>query len=154
MENLIQILSKTVGLSTIVSAIVVCLIMAFVKKKKPNLSPKIELIIRFLVSVLIRVIVTFITKKDFVGLAESSMSICGVSLIICAIFNKGDNPQDLKELVSAFLPNLSKEEKDGVFLALNENRKNIDVKILEESKEKAHSMQKQWESSKNQSING
>lgn len=131
MNNLIQILSETVGFPTIISAVIVCLIMLLVKKIKPNISPKTELIIRLLVSVLVRFGVIFITKGEIYTLAESSLSVCGVSLIICAFFNKGGSNQEIKELVSSFLPNVEKQTIDQIFSTMPESREDDFEKEIE-----------------------
>ncbi|MBQ7374279.1 MAG: hypothetical protein IJW64_06965 [Clostridia bacterium] len=122
MDNLIKTLSETVGFPTIISATVVCLIMMIVKKIKPKISPKTELIIRIIVSVLVRVAVILVTKGDFSCLIETSLNVCGVSLIICAIFNKNSNAQELKEMVSAFLPNIADEKIDEIFSAMPDSQ--------------------------------
>ncbi len=126
MDNLIKTLSETVGLPTIISAVIVCLIMIIVKKIKPKISPKTELIIRIIVSVIVRVGVILITKGEFYSLAESSLSVCGVSLIICAVFNKGDSAKNVKEVVSVFLPNVSREKIDEIFSALPEGQEDFE----------------------------
>ena len=154
MNNLIKTLSETVGLPTIVSAVVVCLIMLLVKKIKPSLSPKAELIVRLIVSVLVRLVVILITKGDYSSLAESSMCVCGVSLIICAFFNKSENEAHVKELVSAFLPDVSKEQIDEIFSAMPEEEKETEMQTLTKSSGETLTMQNQTKTDDNRPIGG
>ena len=152
MNNLIKTLSEMVGFPTIVSAVVVCLIMLLVKKIKPKISPKTELIIRLIVSVLVRVVVILITKGDYSSLAESSMCVCGVSLIICAFFTKSENEAHVKELVSAFLPNVSKEQIDEIFSAMPEEKERINREPYAETDGATLTMQNQPKTNDNRPI--
>ena len=154
MNNLIKTLAEMVGFQTILSAVIVCLIMLLVKKIKPKISPKTELVIRLIVSVLVKVVVILITKGDYSSLAESSMCVCGVSLIICAFFNKSENVNQVKELVSAFLPNVSQEQIDEIFSAMPEDDKEIIRKTFSETDGSPLTMQNQEKTNDNRPIDG
>lgn len=154
MDNLIKTLSETVGLPTIISAVIVCLIMTMVKKIKPKISPKTELVIRIIVSVIVRVGVILVTKGEFYSLAESSLSVCGVSLIICAVFNKGDSAKNVKEVVSVFLPNVSKEKIDEIFSSLPDNQEKISEESVKETDGEMTAIQRQAKPNDNRHVSG
>ena len=154
MNNLIKTLSEVVGLPTIISAVIVCLIMLFVKKIKPKMSPKTELILRLIVSILVRVVFVLVLKGDFGNLAESSLSACGVSLIICAFFSKSDNVSEIKEMVSVFLPNVSQDKIDKIFSSRPDSQEEISDESIKETEGTMTAMQSQTKPNDNRHVSG
>ena len=114
MQNPIAILTENFGVETVLVAVVVCALMALIKKFKPDLSPKAEVGVRFLISLIIRLILIWITRGDATGCIESATSVCGVSMIVCALITKNGSKEKVKEQVSTLLPNLDESKLDAV----------------------------------------
>ena len=112
MESVFVILSQQFGLQTVIKAVVVCVVMMLVKKIKPNLSPKVEVVIRLAVSVLIHLLFTVVTNGEFLDLTESAMSVCGVSMIFSAIVSKNCDSKELKETIQTYLPDFDTAKID------------------------------------------
>lgn len=115
MENVLIILSQQFGLQTVIKAVIVCAVMMIVKKIKPNLSPKVEVVIRLALSVLIHLLFTVITNGEILSLTESAMSVCGVSIIFSTVTAKSCDKDKAKDAVSAFLPDLDTKQIDVLF---------------------------------------
>ena len=107
-----MILSQEFGLQTVIKAVIVCVAMMVVKKIKPNLSPKVEVVIRLTISVLIHLLFTVITKGEFLGITKDVMCICGVSMIFSQITAKSYNKEQLKESLKPFLPDFDIDKID------------------------------------------
>ena len=109
MENVIAILTENFKAETIISAVVVCLATWIIKKIKPNLPPKVELAVRLLLSVIIHLVFTLISKGNLAQVAQGGINVCGVSLILCATFS-GGKKEEVKELVANLLPDVEEEK--------------------------------------------
>ena len=136
MENVFMILSQEFGLQTVIKAVVVCVAMMIVKKIKPNLSPKVEVVIRLTLSVLIHLLFTVITKGEFLGITENVMCICGVSMIFSQVMSKSSNKDELKESLKPFLPDFDVDKIDK-FTEQTEREENIVAnELIENEKER------------------
>lgn len=136
MESVFVILSQQFGLQTVIKAVVVCVVMMLVKKIKPNLSPKVEVVIRLTLSVLIHLLFTAITNGEFLGFAEDVMCICGISMIFSAIVSKNCDSKELKETIQTYLPDFDTAKIDE---CLNEVTKTEAVEkreLIDEGKER------------------
>ena len=109
-----MVLSQEFGLQTMIKAVVVCVAMMILKKIKPNLSPKVEVVIRLTLSVLIHLLFTVITNGAYLGFAEDIMCICGVSMIFSAIITKNYDAKELKETIKEYLPDFETDKIDDV----------------------------------------
>lgn len=114
MDNSFIVITETFGLKTVVMGAIVCLAMSLVKKSKPSLSPKVEILIRLLISLAVNLIYLAITKGNFNYCPEQVLGICGVSMLLCQIINKDPKTEQLKSVILAFLPQLSPEEVDRI----------------------------------------
>ena len=119
MERLFKILSESLGMETVISAVIVCILMMIVKKLKPKTSPRQEIVIRFLISIAVHLLFTLITKGDSAQIFQNAMSVCGVSMIICALLTGKVDENEVKEMMSTFLPDLSEEDYEEIIDALN-----------------------------------
>ena len=135
MENVFMILSQEFGLQTVIKAVIVCVAMMVVKKIKPNLSPKVEVVIRLTLSVLIHILFTVITTGEFLGLTKDVMCICGVSMIFSQIMAKGYSKEELKENLKPFLPDFDVDKIDE-YTQQTEQAENILANELIEEKER------------------
>ncbi|MBR2336878.1 MAG: hypothetical protein IKA61_02915 [Clostridia bacterium] len=139
MESIFITLSQQFGLQTVIKAVIVCVIMMAVKRIKPNLSPKVELIIRLAVSILIHLLFTVITSGELLSLTEGSMSVCGVSMIFTAVTAKGCNKGEIKQSVSAFLPDLDAEKIDKIIGGCD-GQEEIATEVIMQEKDQRHSV--------------
>lgn len=114
MNDVFMILSQKFGLETVIKAVIVCVIMMVIKKFKPKLSPKTELVIRLAISFLVHLLLTFIVGGEYALLFEGAISVCGVSMIFCALTSKKCDKELLKEEISCFLPDFKEEEIEQV----------------------------------------
>ena len=130
-----MILSQEFGLQTVIKAVIVCIVMMVVKKIKPNLSPKVEVVIRLALSVIIHLLFTLITKGEFLGITEDVMCICGVSMIFSQITAKSTNKEELKEALKPFLPNFDIDKIDE-YTEQTEKEANVVANELIEEKER------------------
>ena len=135
MENVFMILSQEFGLQTVIKAVIVCVAMMVVKKIKPNLSPKVEVVIRLTFSVLIHILFTVITKGEFLGVTKDVMCICGVSMIFSQIMAKSYSNEELKENLKPFLPDFDVDKIDKC-TQQTEQAENILANELIEEKER------------------
>ena len=139
MEKVLMILSQEFGLQTVIKAVVVCVVMMIVKKIKPNLSPKVEVIVRLALSVLVHLLFTVITKGEFLSIAEDVMSICGVSMIFSAIISKNYNVDKMKSTISTYLPNFDVDKIDE-YKQHADQEEVVTSELIEEEKDQRISM--------------
>ena len=123
MNETIKILSENLGIETVISAVIVCVIMALIKKRKPKISPRQEIIIRLLISIGVHLLFTLVTKGEYAQIFQNSTSVCGVSLIICAIISKNENKTEVEKVISTFLPEISDEDCKEIVNALSDGEK-------------------------------
>ncbi len=109
MENVIAILTENFKAETIISAVVVCLATWIIKKIKPNLPPKVEIAVRLLLSVIIHLVFTLISKGNLAQVAQGGINVCGVSMLFCATFS-GGKKEEVKALVANLLPDVEEEK--------------------------------------------
>lgn len=140
MENSFYLLADIFGIKTVLSSIAVCAVLWIIKKKKPNLSQKAEIGIRFLISVLIGLCYLLITKTDLSELFVISTQTCGVSMLVCGLLKGNGETDENRLLLSKFLPDLTKkqldeiialEEKETVKNAIKNNAKGISNEHIE-----------------------
>ena len=109
MENVIAILTENFKAETIISAVVVCLATWIIRKIKPNLPPKVELAVRLLLSVIIHLVFTLISKGNLAQVAQGGINVCGVSMLLCATFS-GGKKEEVKVIMENLLPDLEEEK--------------------------------------------
>ena len=97
MENSIAVLAETFGAETVLSAVVVCVVMMLIRKFKPELSPKAEVGVRFIISLLVHLLFILISQGEILGLAQGATSVCGVSMIVCTLISKKGGKEKVKE---------------------------------------------------------
>lgn len=114
MENSMAVLAETFGAETVLSAVIVCVVTMLIKKIKPNLSPKAEVGVRFVVSLITRLLFLLITKGEFLGWVQGATSVCGVSMVVCTLFTKTGKKEKVKEEISLFLPDLDEQKLNAV----------------------------------------
>ena len=132
MENSIAVLAETFGAETVLSAVVVCVVMMLIRKFKPELSPKAEVGVRFIISLLVHLIFILISQGEILGLAQGATSVCGVSMIVCTLISKKGGKEKVKEEISQLLPQLD-EQKLNAVLGESENlAREIPVEITTE----------------------
>lgn len=132
MENSMAILAETFGVETVTSAVVVCIVMMLIKKFKPNLSPKAELGIRLLISLITHLLFILISQGDFIGCLQGATSVCGVSMIVCTLISKSGSAQKTKDNISEMLPQLS-EEKLTDILGEDKGFKDVPIEIVNQN---------------------
>ena len=136
MENVFTILSQEFGLQTVIKAVIVCVAMMVVKKIKPNLSPKVEVVIRLTLSVLIHLLFTVITKGEFLGITEDVMCICGVSMIFSQITAKGYDKNKLEQSLKPFLPDFDVDKIDEYTKPAEDEESIVASELIENEKER------------------
>ena len=136
MEKIFTILTQEFGLQTVIKAIIVCVVMMVVKKIKPNLSPKVEVVIRLALSVIIHLLFTLITKGEYLDFAEDVTCICGVSMIFSAITKKDYKKEEIKDAVSTFLPDFDTDKIDEIIKQTEKEENIITIEPIEEEKER------------------
>ena len=119
-----------------IKAVVVCVAMMIVKKIKPNLSPKVEVVIRLTLSVLIHLLFTAITKGEFLGVTKDVMCICGVSMIFSQITAKSYNKEQLKESLKPFLPDFDVDKIDECTQQTEREENIVANELIENEKER------------------
>ena len=129
MEQVIKILSENLGMETVISAVIVCILMMVVKKYKPKITPRQEIIVRFLISIVVHLVFTLITKGEYAQIFQNAMSVCGVSLIIGSLLSEKGNGEDVKEIISTFIPDLDEEDFEEIVDVLN-REKNDSAEII------------------------
>ena len=129
MEQVIKILSENLGMETVISAVIVCILMMVVKKYKPKITPRQEIIVRFLISIVVHLVFTLITKGEYAQIFQNAMSVCGVSLIIGSLLSGKGNGEDVKEIISTFIPDLDEEDFEEIVDVLN-REKNDSAEII------------------------
>ena len=106
MENFFVKITDIFGLKTVLSSVIVCVVISAIKKKKPTLSVRAEIVIRLLLSALIHTVYLIITQGNFASFPQDITEICGVSMILCGLASKSVNNLEMSRLILALIPSL------------------------------------------------
>ena len=136
MEKVFAILSQEFGFQTVIKAVIVCVVMMGVKKIKPNLSPKVEVIIRLALSVLIHLLFTVITKGEFLGVTKDVMCVCGVSMIFSQVMAKSYNKKELEQSLKPFLPDFDLDKINECTEQTEKDESIVATELIENEKER------------------